>query len=96
MNKLFEHICAFEKRLELFQVQLGIATLTHFTCHAASKIEFPDPDSTNFVASLQKLSDEFTIRFPEFRQNEIKASCLLILLLGFGSPDDFQMELIEL
>ena len=23
VNKLFEHICAFERKLELFQVQLG-------------------------------------------------------------------------
>ena len=48
VNKMFEHICAFEKKLELFQVQLSRATLTHFTCLATRKLEFPDLDCTNY------------------------------------------------
>ena len=69
VNKLFEHICALEKKFDLLQVQLGRDTLTHFTCLAARKIEFPDLDSTNYAASVQKLRDEFTSRFPEFRRD---------------------------
>ena len=72
VNKLFEHIFAFEKKLELFQVQLSRATLTHFMCLATRKLEFPDLDGTKYGASVQKLLDEFANRFPDFRQNKIK------------------------
>ena len=48
VNKIFEHICAFEKKLELFQDQLSRATLTHFTCLETRKLEFPDLDRTNY------------------------------------------------
>ena len=72
MNKLFEHICASYTKLELFQVQLGRTTLTHFTCLVARKMELPDLDSTYHAASAQKQRNEFTNRFPEFGQDEIK------------------------
>jgi len=68
VNKMFEHICALEKKLELFQVQLSRATLTHFTCLATRKLEFSDLDRTNYGISVQKLRDEFTNRFTDFRE----------------------------
>lgn len=71
-NKLFEKICAIEKKLERLKVHLSRATLTHFTCLATKKLQFPDLDCTNNGASVQKLRDEFANRFPDFRQNEIK------------------------
>ena len=37
VNKLFEHICVIEQKLELLQVQLCRATLSHITCLAARK-----------------------------------------------------------
>ena len=37
VNKLLEHICAFEKKVRLLQVQFGSATMTHYTCLAARK-----------------------------------------------------------
>ena len=94
MNKLFEHICAFEKKLELFQVQLSRATLTHFMCFATRKLEFPDLD----CSSVQRLHDEFESRFPGFRQNKIKLKLFAqpLDLAVEDSPDDCQMELIEL
>ena len=52
VNKLFEHICAFEKKLELFQVQLNRATLTHFTWLVTRKLEFPNLDCTKYGASV--------------------------------------------
>ena len=61
VNKLFEHICAFEKKLDLFEVQLGRATLIHFTCLAVRKMDLPYLVSANYAASVQKLRDEFTI-----------------------------------
>ena len=96
VNKLFEHICTFEKKLELFQVQLGRATLTNFTYLAARRMEFPDLDSTNYVESAQKLHDDFTSRFPEFRHDEMKVNLLThpFDLAVEDSPDDCQMELI--
>ena len=60
VDKLIEHICAFDKKLALFLVQLGRATLIHFTCLAVRKMEFPDLDSTNYAASVQKLCNELT------------------------------------
>ena len=98
VNKLFEHICAFEKKLEIFKAQLSRATLTHFTCLATRKLEFPDLDCTNYEASVQKLRAEFTNRFPDFRQNEIKLKLFAqpFDLAVEASPDDCQMELIEL
>ena len=57
VNKLFEHICAFEKKLELFHIQLSRATLTHFICLATRKLEFPDLDCTIYGAGIQKLHD---------------------------------------
>ena len=67
VNKLFDHICAFYKKLELFKIQFDRATLTYFTCLAARKMKFPDLYSTNYSASVHKLRDEFTSRIPEFR-----------------------------
>ena len=77
---------------------MGRATLTHFTCLAARKMEFPDLDSTNYAASVQKLCDEFTSRFPELRRYEIKVKLFAhhFDMSVEDSPDDCQMELIEL
>ena len=85
-------------KFELFQVQLGRATLTHLTCLAAMKMEFPDLDSTSYVASVQKLRYEFTCRFPEIRRDEIKVQLFAhpFHLAVEDSPDDCQMEIIEL
>ena len=98
VNKMFEHICASEKKLKLFQIQLSRATLTHFTCLATRKQEFPDLDCTNYGTNEQKLSDEFANRFTDFRQNEIKLKLFAqpFDLVEGDCPDDFQMELIEL
>ena len=67
-------------------------------CFAARKMEFPDIDSTNYAASAQKLHNEFTSRFPEFRRDEIKLK-LFAHPFNLGvedSSDDCQKELIEL
>ena len=80
------------------QVQLGRATLTNFMCLVAKKIKFPDLDSTNYAASVQKLQDEFTRRFPDFRRDGIKDKLFAhpFDLTVEDSPDECQMELIEL
>ena len=98
VNKLFEHICTFEKKLELFQVQLSRATLIHFMCLTTMKLEFPDLDCNKYGASVQKLCDEFANRFPDFRQNKIKLKLFAqpFDLAVEDSPEDCQMELIEL
>ena len=96
MNKLFAHICAFEKKLELFQVQLNRATLTHFMCLATRKLEFPYLDCTEYGASVQKLRDEFANRFSDFRQNKIKLKLFAqpFYLAVEDSPEDCQIELL--
>ena len=66
-------------------------------CFAARKMEFPDIDSTNYAASVQKLCDEFKSRFPEFRRDEIKLKLFAhpFNLAVEDSSDDCQTELIE-
>ena len=98
VSKLFEHICSFDRKLALFQVRLGRTTLTHFTCLVARKMELPDLESTNYAASAQKLRDEFTSRFPEFRRDAIKVKLFAhpFDLAVEDSPDDCQLELIQL
>ena len=61
-------------------------------------MEFSDLDSTNYAAIVQKLHNEFTSWFPEFRRNEIKVKLFAhpFDLAVEDSPDDCQMELIEL
>ena len=61
-------------------------------------MEFPDIDSTNYAASVQKLRDESTIIFPEFRRGEIKVKLFAhpFDLVVEDCPDDCQIELIEL
>ena len=98
VNKMFEHICDFEKKLELFQVQLRRATLMHLPCLATSKLEFLDLDCTKYGAGVEKLRNEFANRFSDFRQNEIK---LTLFAQTFDlevedCPDDYQMEFIDL
>ena len=66
LNKMFEHICAFEKKM-VFQVQLSKRILTHFKCLTTRKLEFSDLNCTNYGASVQKLSEEFANRFRDFR-----------------------------
>ena len=72
--------------------------LTNFTCLAARKMEHPDLDSTNHAANVQKLHNELTTRFPEFRRDEIKVKVLAypFYMAVEDSTDDCQMELIEL
>ena len=61
-------------------------------------MEFLDLDSTNYAASVQRLHDEFTGRFPEFRRDKIKVKLFAhpFDLAVEDSPDDCQMELVEL
>ena len=54
MNKLFQHICAFWNKLELFQVHLVTATLTNFMCLAATNFhQLPLDMSFHMVLSCQ-------------------------------------------
>ena len=86
--------CGYNWTVEL----LSRATLTQLKCLAARKMEFPDFDSTNYVANVQTLRYEFTSRFPEFRQDEIKVKSFAHLfdLAVEDSSGDCQMELIQL
>ena len=67
-------------------------------CLATRQLKFPDLDCTNYGSSIQKLRNEFANRFSDFRQNEMKLK-LFAQFLDLGvedSPDDCQMELIDL
>ena len=61
-------------------------------------MEYSDLNTKNYAASVQKLRDGFTSRFPKFRRDEIKVKLFahLLDLAVEDSPGDCQMELIEL
>ena len=61
-------------------------------------MEFPDLDSINYAASVEKLHDEFTSSFPEYRRDDIKAKLFAhpFDLAVEDSPYDCQMKFIEL
>ena len=98
VNKMFEHICSFEKKLKLFQSQLSRAALTHFPCLAVRKEDVPDLDCSKYVESISKLCAEFGNRFTDFRNYEIEFK---LFSQPFDvTPDDipgcYQMEVIDL
>ena len=61
-------------------------------------MEFHDLYSTNYTTSVQKVRDEFTSRFAEFRRDEIKVRLFAhpFDLALEDSNDDCQMALIAL
>ena len=95
---MFEDICAFEKKLELFQIQLSRGILTHLKCLTTRKLKFPDLNCTNYGASVQKLREEFANRFRDFRREKIRLKFFAhpFDLEVEDCPDNCQMELIEL
>ena len=98
VNKMFQHICAFEKKLELFLVQLSRGILRHFKCLTRRKLEFSDLNCTTYGASVQKLREEFANRFRDFRREKIRLKLFAhpFDLEVEDCPDDCQIELIEL
>ena len=93
MNKKFEHICSFEKKLQLFQTQL-----TNYPSLAVRKAKMPDLDSSKYAESVGKLCAEFTSRFADFRkcETEFKLFSQPFNMAPEGSTDYYQMELIYL
>ena len=59
-------------------------------------MEFPDRDSTNYAASIQELFNEFTIRIPEYRRDDIKVMLFAYPFHLEDSPDNCQIDLLEL
>ncbi|CAM1324002.1 Uncharacterised protein r2_g3265 [Pycnogonum litorale] len=98
VSKMFEHICSFEKKLQLFQTQLSRTALTHFPSLAVRKAEMPDLDCSKYAESVCKLCAEFTSRFADFRkcETEFKLFSQPFDMAPEDSPDCYQMELIDL
>lgn len=69
------------------------AACAHFPCLEARKAVILDLTCTKYVASIQKLSEEFTNRFVNFRKYEKELKLLNHLKDGTGC---YQMELIDL
>ena len=67
-------------------------------CLATRKLEFPELDCNKYGARVQKLRGECANKVPDFRQNKIKLKLFAQLfdLAMEDSPEDCQMELIEL
>ena len=91
MNKKFEHICSFERKLQLFQIQLGKTSLAHFPCLETRKAEI-------LYINCVKLCAGFTNQFADFRkcEMEFKLFSQPFEIAAEDSPDCYQMELIDL
>ena len=71
VNKMYEHISSFEKKLQLFKTQLNRITLTHFPTLALRKAELADFDGSKYAENVDKLCTEFTIyRFTDLMISE--------------------------
>ena len=93
-NKLFEHICAFEVKLHLWEGRLKQCNNAHFpTLSASQPIEAPTYD--NFVGLLR---EQFNPPFADVRANN---QDFVLLATPFAVNVDsvvvhLQMELIDL
>ena len=98
VNKMFEHICSFEKKLKLFLSQLCRGTLTHFPSLAVRKEDIPDLDCSKYAESISKLCSEFGKRFTDFRnyEMEFKLFSQPFYVTPDNIPDCYQMEVIDL
>jgi len=98
VNKMFEHICSFENKLQLFQTQLNKKTLTHFPSLAVRKAEMQDLDCSKYAESVGRLCAEFTSRFSDFMkcETEFKLFSQPFGMKPEDSSDCYQMELIDL
>ena len=95
---MFEHICSFERKLHLFQIQLDKTLLAHFPCLETTKAQIPDINCAKYAESVGKLCSEFTNRFADFRkcEMEFKLFSQPFEIAAEDSPDCYQMELIDL
>ena len=98
INKMFEHICSFEKKLKLFQSQLSKAALSHFPSLADRKQDMPDLDCSKYAESITKLCAEFGSRFIDFRNHEMEFNLFSqpFDVTPDDIPDCYQMEVIDL
>ena len=97
-HKMFQHICSFEKKLQLFKTQLNKTALAHFPSLSVRKAEMPELDTSKYGENVGKLCAEFTRRFSGFRKCEMD---FMLFAQPFDmapedSPDCCQMELIDL
>ncbi|XP_029641134.1 general transcription factor II-I repeat domain-containing protein 2-like [Octopus sinensis] len=53
VNKMFRHICSFEKKLQLFQTELSRTALTHLLRLADRKVEMLDLDCSKYAECWQ-------------------------------------------
>ena len=71
--------------------------LTHFTCLAARKMEFPDHDSTNYAAMFKSYAMSSRAVFQSSDEMRLRHSCLLIPMIWLWKTvlTTAKMELIE-
>ena len=98
VNKMYEHICSFEKKLKLFHSQLCRGALTHFPCLAERKEHIPDLEYSKYAENISKLCDEFGNRFNDLRkcEMEFKLFSQPFDVTPDDVPDCYQMEVIDL
>ena len=94
INKLFEHVCAFEVKLRLWVGQLKQCNYAHFPTLSASQLN----EVTTYVAFVGQLREQFKTRFTDQRANNQAFSVFATL---FAVTVDsvavhLQMELIDL
>ena len=68
-NKMFKHIQSFNRKLEIFQSQLKKGDIAHLgTLNMIRSSQFSHLHV--YIDALKKLSEEFGVRFKDFRDNE--------------------------
>lgn len=94
---LFEAVCAFEMKVNLFATQLKKGNLTHFpTCQEA--LTHKDYNWSRHSCVLEDMKQAYTLRFGQFR-NEQAALRLLAYPFSVDTetvPGEIQLEIIEL
>lgn len=94
IHNLFDCVKSFERKIDLWINQLKNFDLTHF--QKLSQCE--GYDMNKYVTALDKLKDEFSARYSDFRKNE-KLLHLFAQPFSFNvsdAPGTMQMELTDL
>ena len=91
---MYDHVCCFERKLDLFRNQLRQGDTAHFELLSSRNI----PDFDKYVTLVEKLQTEFGSRFGDFKAHSKSYSIFArpLDVIVETAPADMQLELIEM
>ena len=91
---MYDHVCCFERKLDLFRNQLRQRDTTHFELLSSRNI----PHFDKYVTLVEKLQTEFGSRFVDFKAHNASYSIFArpLDVIVEKAPADMQLELIEM